>query len=105
MAFAVSRPVRWALIVVVALFAAMQLVQPDRRNPPVDPSHSLLAKASPGVRAILDRSCRDCHSNDTRWPLYSRVAPMSWLVASHVHDGRDCFNYSEWTSYDSDDQD
>jgi hypothetical protein len=83
----------------------IQVVRPDRRNPPVVAAHSLLPKASADVSAILDRSCRDCHSNETRWPLYSQVAPMSWLVANHVHSGRDRFNYSEWTTYDSDEQD
>jgi len=57
------------------------------------------------VRAILDRSCRDCHSNETRWPWYSHVAPMSWMLLQHVNGGRDRMNYSAWTSYDSDEQD
>lgn len=100
-----SRAARAALFLVPAVALAMQLVRPDRSNPPVNPAHSLLPKTPPDVRAILDRSCRDCHSNETRWPLYSQVAPMSWMVASHVHDGRDRFNYSEWTAYDSDEQD
>ena len=105
MAVQLPRLVRRALIVSIAAFAAIQVVRPDRTNPPVTPAHSLATKATPEVRAILERSCRDCHSNDTRWPLYSEVAPMSWFVAGHVHDGRDAFNFSEWTSYDSDDQD
>ena len=74
---------------------------------PTDPSLALSARSavpSP-VTATLRRACFDCHSNETRWPLYSQVAPMSWLVAGHVRDGRDAFNYSEWTTYSSDDQD
>jgi hypothetical protein len=71
------------------------------------PGASLLALKStpPEVRAIFDRSCRDCHSNDTRWPWYSHVAPVSWFLLSHVNGGRDRLNYSQWTSYESDDQD
>jgi len=87
------------------VLVAAQFVRPNRANPPVQPAHSLLAKSPPEVRAILDRSCRDCHSNETRWPLYSQVAPMSWLVANHVHQGRDRLNYSEWTAIDVDEQD
>src|SRR5262245_8588484 len=102
MAFSVPRPVRLALVVFVVAFAAVQLIQPDRTSPPLNPAHSLTTKAPPEVRAILERSCRDCHSSETRWPLYSYVAPMSWMVASHVHSGRDRFNFSEWTSYDED---
>ena len=100
-----ARWVRWALVVAVVVFVAMQAVRPDRTNPPVTAAHSLLPRVPADVRAILDRSCRDCHSNETRWPLYSQVAPMSWLVAGHVRDGRDRFNYSEWSTYDSDEQD
>jgi len=105
MALNLPRLIRRALVVFAVVFAGIQLVQPDRTNPPVNPAHSLLSKATPEVRAILDRSCRDCHTHDTRWPAYSYVAPMSWLVANHVHHGRDRVNFSEWTSYDSDDQD
>jgi len=105
MAVHLPRLLRRALIAFAVAFLGIQIVQPDRTNPPADPARSLLTKATPDVRAILDRSCRDCHTNETRWPLYSYVAPMSWLVADHVHHGRDRINFSEWTSYDSDDQD
>lgn len=105
MSVRLSRVARAALFLVPAVALGIQLVRPDRSNPPVNPAHSLLPQTPPAVRAILDRSCRDCHSNETRWPLYSQVAPMSWMVASHVHEGRDRFNYSEWTAYDSDEQD
>jgi hypothetical protein len=52
------------------------------------------------VAAILDRSCRDCHSNNTRWPWYSHVAPASWLLIDHVNHGRSHLNVSEWGRYD-----
>jgi len=100
-----ARGLRWALVFLVVALAAIQFVRPDHANPPVVAAHSLLPKAPADVRGILERSCRDCHSNETRWPLYSQVAPMSWLVAGHVRDGRDRFNYSEWTAYDTDEQD
>ena len=99
---------RWARRVLVFLGVAalaIQFVRPDHANPPVNAAHSLLPHAPADIRAILDRSCRDCHSNETRWPAYSQVAPMSWMVASHVREGRDRFNYSEWTTFDSDEQD
>jgi hypothetical protein len=105
---AASRLVRWArwvLILFLVVFIGMQFVRPDRRNPPAPLAASLKAKTPPHITALLDRSCRDCHSNETQWPWYTSVSPTSWLVANHVHDGREHFNYSEWTSYDSDDQD
>ncbi|HEX9366770.1 MAG TPA: heme-binding domain-containing protein [Vicinamibacterales bacterium] len=87
------------------VFIGMQFVRPDRTNPPVLAAASLKASAPPAIKALLDRSCRDCHSNETRWPWYSQVAPASWLLASDVHQGRERFNFSEWTSYPSDEQD
>lgn len=92
-------------MVFVLAFAGAQVVRPVRTNPSAPRSASLVASAPQAVSAILVRSCRDCHSNDTRWPWYSSVAPMSWMVISHVNDGRDAFNYSEWASYNADDQD
>jgi hypothetical protein len=44
------------------------------------------------------QSCFDCHSNQTRWPWYSRVAPVSWLVQNHVDDGRRALSFSEWNA-------
>ena len=57
------------------------------------------------VKRILERSCYDCHSNRTRWPWYSHVAPVSWLVARDVHEGREEINFSEWPMFDFDEQD
>jgi hypothetical protein len=59
-------------------------------------------RVTPEVTAVLDRACRDCHSNDTIWPWYSNVAPISWLVIDHVRSGRRHFNYSEWAAYGPD---
>jgi cytochrome c551/c552 len=51
---------------------------------------------SPGTRALIRRACFDCHSNETVWPWYSHIAPVSWLVQSDVDDGRRQLNFSEW---------
>jgi hypothetical protein len=52
--------------------------------------------------SILQRSCFDCHSNDTRWPWYSHVAPASWLVVWDVHEGRRHMDLSAWSGYPPD---
>jgi hypothetical protein len=52
------------------------------------------------VVAILQRGCGDCHSNETVWPWYSEVAPISWFVIDHVNHGRRHLNFSDWTRYD-----
>jgi len=101
----IARVARWILLLFLVVFIGAQFHRPDRSNPPSTPAASLTAKAPPEVNAILDRGCRDCHSNETRWPWYTNVSPVSWLVADHVHHGREHFNYSEWTAIDEDEQD
>lgn len=80
----------------------IQLVRPARTNPPTDRLRALRSgKDAPAATAgVLQRACRDCHSNDTRWPWYSNVAPVSWFVIDHVNHGRRHFNYSEWAKYE-----
>jgi hypothetical protein len=87
-----------ALLGVVALALVAQVFRPARTNPSFEAARTLQAQAHmpPQVAAILDRSCVDCHSNQTRWPWYSNVAPFSWFVAGHVHDARHHLNFSDW---------
>lgn len=89
--------VGWAVVAVIGLFALIQLVPVDRTNGSVVAD----AAAPEPVRGILKRACYDCHSNETVWPKYSRVAPVSWLVAHDVHEGRRELNFSEWSRYDA----
>ena len=56
------------------------------------------------TRDLAVRTCFDCHSNETHWPWYSRVAPVSWWNQDHVDEGRDDLNFSEW-SWDYDELD
>ena len=51
---------------------------------------------TPKTRALFMRACADCHSNETKWPWYSNVAPVSWLVQHDVDEGREHFNISNW---------
>ena len=83
----------------VAVFLCIQLVQPERTNPPSDPLASFEAIAKPPhhVGSSLRRVCGDCHSNQTRWPWYSRISPVSWLIAKDVREGRAHFNLSAWS--------
>ncbi len=89
------------LIGVGAVLVGIQLVPVDRSNPPVTGELDV----PEDVAALLDRSCRDCHSNRTVWPWYSRVAPVSWLVAHDVDEGREQVNFSEWAAWSPDDRD
>jgi hypothetical protein len=95
------RLLRWLAVALACLFLLAQFVRPARTNPAVDQSLTLESRVqpSPQVAAILDRSCKDCHSNQTRWPWYSNVAPISWFVIDHVNEGRENLNFSEWGRY------
>jgi hypothetical protein len=60
--------------------------------------------APPEVDAILRRACYDCHSHETKWPLYARIAPGSWLMARDIHNGRNHLNFSKWADVDEDER-
>ncbi len=79
----------------IALFIAIQLlpVWLAQTNPAVVAEPKW---ASQQTRDLAQRACFDCHSNETVWPWYSRVAPVSWLVTNDVVDGRRTLNFSEW---------
>jgi hypothetical protein len=82
------------------LFVGIQFVPvAAMENPKSQPA----LNEKPEVVAILKRSCYDCHSHEVRWPWYSRIAPVSWLVARDVVEGRKGINLSEWPE-DKDDQ-
>ena len=85
-------------LVFATLFIGMQLIPVERTNPESDPSLEIKAPAK--VKEIFERSCYDCHSNQTKWPCYSAVAPAKWFIARDVRVGRKWLNFSEWESYD-----
>ncbi len=88
---------KMVLVVLVVLVAGIQLVPVQRDNPP---ERAPIA-GPPEVVQVLEQSCFDCHSNRTRWPWYSRLAPVSWLVARDVNDGRSHLNFSNWELFDA----
>src|SRR5579862_7684844 len=85
--------VRWGFILAVLI----QFVPfgHSHTNPPVtkEPGWD-----SPQTASLFHRACYDCHSNETTWPWYSRVAPISWLVHRDVVEGRRHLNFSEWSA-------
>lgn len=97
--------IRWALRVLGLLtvaFVGIQMIPYgwQHANPPVlaEPNWD-----SPRTRELAKIACFDCHSNETVWPWYSNVAPLSWLSTNHVNEGRDELNFSEWPSGDDED--
>ena len=91
-----KKKLKWIFGALAVAFALLQFTNPPRTNPPV--VHDLTATSAPPpeVAAMLHTACYDCHSYETRWPWYSRVAPMSWLIANDVDEGRTNLNLSLW---------
>lgn len=86
---------RWWKIggaLLVLAVVGIQLVPVERPNPPVE----RVIRAPADVDSVLRRACWDCHSNQTEWPWYSHVAPISWYVAHDVEDGREHLDFTEW---------
>jgi hypothetical protein len=82
-------------IVLIVVLIVIQFVPIERTNPPVESD----VPAPAELKAVLRRSCYDCHSNETRWPWYAWVAPVSWLIANDVKEGRREVNFSVWNQY------
>lgn len=88
------------IITLVVILIGIQFIPVDRKNPPV----TMDINAPENISSILRTSCYDCHSNETSWPLYSYIAPVSFLLAGDVKEGRKHLNFSQWDKYSSDEQ-
>ncbi len=86
--------VRVIIVVLLVVFLALQFFRPSLENPPVTGE----IKAPPEVKAVLERACYDCHSNQTRLRWYDQLVPVYWSVAQDVKDGRAAMNFSNWDS-------
>lgn len=84
---------RRTALLLIAILIAIQFIPVSKTNPPVTRE---VRWDSPSTRALAQRSCFDCHSNETRWPWWAHVAPGSFLMANHVSDGRRDLNFSTW---------
>jgi mono/diheme cytochrome c family protein len=82
-------------LTLVVLFIAIQFVPygKDHTNPKVE---SQPQWDTPKTKQLFMRACGDCHSNETKWPSYSDIAPISWFIAAHIDEGREHFNVSMW---------
>lgn len=79
-------------IIILLVIIGIQFIEVEKTNPPVTAD----INAPIEVKTILQQSCYDCHSNETKWPWYSKVAPVSWLVSKDVVEGREHLNFSDW---------
>ncbi len=86
------------IFAVVLILVLIQFIPLDKTNPKVDEKIALHADKK--VMKILKRSCYDCHSNETKWSIYSDIAPLSFEVLNHVNVGRKAINFSEYKKID-----
>ncbi len=85
-------------VALVGVLLAIQLIPTRQTNPAATGELS----AAPELKAVLKRACYDCHSNETAWPWYSRIAPISWWIGHDVKEGRRELNFSTWDLYPPD---
>lgn len=84
------------------IFIVIQFFQPEKNDKVPNPQNDIVFAVdipAPVKKKIVD-ACYDCHSNRTKYPFYNRVAPVSWLLANHIKEGKEHLNFSEWASYE-----
>ena len=91
-----KKKLKWIALILIVGFALLQFTNPARTNPPVVRDLIAANPPPPEITALLHAACYDCHSYETKWPLYSRIAPSSWLVVRDVNEGRQNLNFSDW---------
>lgn len=79
-------------LILLGVFLILQFFPIARTNPPVTAE----IQTSPEIKEVLKRSCYDCHSNETVWPIYSYLFPASLLISHHVEEGREELNFSQF---------
>ena len=89
-------------VIIVSAFLVIQFFRPDFTNPPVDQAETLEAttQVPDNVKAILKRSCADCHTHETKYPWYSKIQPSAWFLKDHIDEGRRELNLSIWKTYE-----
>ena len=94
---------RIALIVILALLILAQFVPVDRSIPEYNELSDILVteQAPAEVAELMKEACYDCHSYETNYPWYAKVAPVSWWIQNHIEEARGHLNFSEWASYDA----
>ncbi len=93
-----SRFLKYLFVLLILAFIGIQFIEIEKTNPPVTAE----IKAPDEVINLFKTACYDCHSNETKWPWYSSVAPISWLVEKDVREGRNHLNFSEFELMTSD---
>jgi hypothetical protein len=82
------------------VFIVIQFFQPDRNASDDISNHILeIEKVPDNIKMVLENSCLDCHSNQTNYLWYHKMAPVSWMIDKHIQEGKDELNFSEWGAF------
>jgi len=95
------------LLLALLVLVIIQFFRPDKNSTQGDHALDFISETNPSleVKTVLEQSCYDCHSNNTNYPWYNDVAPISFWLADHIKDGKRHLNFSEWTGYDTEKKD
>lgn len=90
------------LVIVLVAFVMIQFFPIDKTNPPVDKGMDFIGikNIKPEIASTIRTSCYDCHSNETKYPWYSSIAPTSWWLKNHIDEGRSHLNFSIFATYE-----
>lgn len=94
------------IIAILLVLGAMQLIRPERNLATVESRYDVfyLTETNPELVRTVKMACYDCHSDRTAYPWYASIAPISWMIANHVKDGKKHLNFSQWTVYDKEER-
>jgi hypothetical protein len=94
----------WIIIIgaVILLFIVIQLFPPEKNDKLLNPQNDIVfvIEMPASVKKKIVDACYDCHSNKTAYPIYNRIAPVSWIMANHIRNGKEHLNFSEWATFD-----
>ncbi|MBL4669126.1 MAG: heme-binding domain-containing protein [Flavobacteriales bacterium] len=83
------------------IFVIIQFFRINKTNPPVNSADDFIKMTNPPqeISVMLKTSCYDCHSNESTYPWYSNIAPVSWWLKHHIDEAREELNFSKWSTY------
>ena len=97
------RIIKKIILTLFVVFVLIQFYRPDRNS--VQGNHSVIfiTETNPprNVKLALENNCYDCHSDNTEYPWYDNVAPISFWMANHINKGKKHLNFSSWETYDT----
>lgn len=97
-----SRRLKLVGLGVIVVLVLLQFFQPERNSSSLDPELDMLTLASPPeqITNLIRTACYDCHSNQTAYPWYSRISPLSWYLNKHIEQGKEELNFSDYGQMD-----